>query len=255
MAPQHVRRATAPPGTWRRSRYLSSGLLALALLAATPSPAAAQWVEFMEWLERLSGPRLRGIWFEVPIYCRDQAGNDHPFDCPLAVPLSPDTQKAFDGGRSGFDGHDRKYLVGLRVGQFYSAATGIYAGDNNLVYPPGTADEDKKITMFSIGPTFTWQVSRALDLVWAVELNRFGGELVDDFTVVSVDPIGAVWKPLRHFKPNSRKAGALRIPLRVKKFLDAMRGEQFGAQPGFVANAESVLGIGVQLDVLLLIGR
>lgn len=37
-------------------RWLHSALVAVALLMATPGPAAAQWIEFMEWLDRLSGP-------------------------------------------------------------------------------------------------------------------------------------------------------------------------------------------------------
>ncbi len=44
-------------------------LLTAVLLGMTPSSAYAQFFDFLEWVDRLSGPTLKGQWIDLPIAC------------------------------------------------------------------------------------------------------------------------------------------------------------------------------------------
>jgi hypothetical protein len=79
----------APTPTRARVRSALTLLLAACLLAATPNVASAQFIEFMEWLDRLSGPGP----FE----------HDPRFLIGAKIPLACVTEVTTDGDRPGAD--------------------------------------------------------------------------------------------------------------------------------------------------------
>jgi hypothetical protein len=210
-------------------------LLVLMVLGASPTPASAQFIEFIEWLDRLSGPAFHGFLVDFPLACKPQGeGGIQRGDC------SPTDA---EGGR--LRQGDRRFVFGARFGRHVSDVSGDDPA-NNFRYPAGTREEDKGISQYTFGGSITWQVHKAFDIVGAIEASRFGGPLVNDFTIGTISP-GVVIKPLALFS-DSRAARLLKIPLRAKTYLGTMTGEQFGAVPGFVSERETIFGWGLAID-------
>jgi hypothetical protein len=212
--------------------------MAMAVVALTPAAASAQWLEIMEWIERLSGPRFRGVLFDVPLVCVPQGGGVgfgacHPVDA--------------DDRTGALGASDRKLVFGVRFGRHFSGVSGFSRGDNNLPYPEGTSDQDKNIDQTTAGGFVSWQPHRAVDIVVAVEGDRFTGPRVPDPFWIAVISPGVAWKPFAHFS-TSRWARIVKIPIRIKRHLGTITSEQFGALPGFVSRDETVLAYGIAID-------
>lgn len=220
-----------------RARYPSI-VLAAALIVVTPSPASAQFLEFMEWLDRLSGPRFYGQFIEIPVACVTQGGDPRLGDC---TPIR--------ASRGRLARSDRRVVFGLRLGRQASGVgdAGWDRTSNNLRYPEGTPDRDKRIDLYTLGGSVIYQIEPWVDVFTAVERSYFIGPRVDSFSVWSVSP-GVVIKPAALFS-DSRLARLFKVQARRKFFRGTMTAEQFGAIPGtFREENEAVWGYGFGLD-------
>ena len=214
-------------------------VLVLALvMVASPLPASAQFIEFIEWLDRLSGPGFHGTLAAIPLACKPQRGPIHFGDC---TPL--------DRVGRALDDNDRRLVIALRVGRHASGVdgTGWDRGENNLIYPAGTADDDKRIDQFTLGGSLLWQVHRVFDVYAAFDRSYFVGPRVQSFGINTVSP-GVSLKPLAGLDV-SRWLRPIRVNARLKSYLGTMTAEQFGAVPGsFTSKNETIWGWGIAYD-------
>jgi hypothetical protein len=220
--------------------WLRRTMIALMLVGLAPAPASAQFIDIMDWIERLSGPRFRGVSFDFPLRCFYET-EEGPKIQRTPLGCVPDLGTAAAP-------RPRKLVVGVRFDRSGSGEDGGYRGDNNLVYPPGVSDEDKVLVQYSIGPSLTLVVNKWLDVMWTVQLNRFTGPRVDDFNVGSFDPVGIVVKPVALFTSDPKWGSFVKGSVRAKQYLGNITGEQLGALPGFESRSESVLIYGIGFD-------
>lgn len=238
-------------------------VLCCAVLVGTPTRASAQWIDFMDWLERLSGPRLRGGAVDFLVYCSYPDLSTQSFlgcipsgkEGDLVDPSTKRTRTLFlaqEPGSAEYWQNTRRLMVGFRVGYLGSGEDySWFRGANELPYPPGATTEDKIVDVFSFGPTVTipllanhTRLRGFFDLGWAVEAHRFSGPQVDDFWIPSIDLFALTAKPFR----NRPGLEAIKLRVRWKQFLGTFDSAQFGALAGFDENNERVWSAALVID-------
>jgi hypothetical protein len=242
-------------------------VLCCAVLVGTPTRASAQWIDFMDWLERLSGPRLRGGAVDFLLFCAyPDLSTTRFLDC---IPSGrEETVQETIGGRTvrrvvflaqdrddprhDYWNNTRRFMVGFRAG--YAGSGEDYSwfrGKNGLAYAPSATSDDKIVDVYSFGPTFTLPLFSSsprfrglFDLGWAVEANRFTGPSVDDFWIPSIDLFALTAKPFQ----GKAVLDAIKVRLRWRQFLGTFDSAQFGAAPGFEEKNERVWSLTLVVD-------
>lgn len=247
-------------------------VLCCAMLTGTPSAASAQIIDFMEWLERLSGPRLRAGEIDILLRC-EYPNTDRAtgitvksfFDCiPSGANVTePGTGRqvfrASEPSTAEFFKYQRRVMYGVRIWWGGSGEDfGPYRGKNGLPYAPSVTGEQKDVNVFAFGPTVTLPLMRSnerlrgvFDLGWAFEVNRFSGPLVDDFWIPSVDVFNLTAKPLRKVP----WLDAFEVRVRLKQFLGSFDSSDFGSEPGFSEKNDRVYSVALLLDATKWIQR
>jgi len=227
--------------------WLRRSVLAVLLVAASAESASAQFFDIIDWLGQLSGPGFWGHSADIPFVCVRQDGEVQPLDC---IPLDAENRR--------LQAADRKVVIGLRVGTYGSGKTGgYYRNRNGLSYPHGVSDSDMDINLVVVGPFVSWHVRPWLDIVAAVEFNRFSGPLIKEidepFWANSIQP-SIVWKPAAH-RSDSRRARAFSVVLGFKQYLETLEPQKFGAESGFESGKEGVWRLAARVDWLALLKR
>jgi hypothetical protein len=276
-------------------------VFALVLLGMA-TPAHAQLLDIMDWIERMSGPALPPrFWLDVPFLCRyvddrdlldemsrhglliDQKdpGPLRVFEAPrprypsFVVDAREEEAVRTSQGRLKFAPRQKRLLpcspahfgrnkddrivaafrrrivLNVRVANYNANhdGDGWFYGDNNLIYDASVPESDQTIHVFAFGPSIHWAVHPKVDLLWALEFNRFSGPAFESFWEPSIDVVGVAYRPFDR-EGRTRWLRFWQITLRTKKYLGTLEDVDFGAIPDtFRSSRESIVSLGLSYDI------
>jgi hypothetical protein len=182
---------------------LKAAVVAVLLLAGSAHPAQAAGLEgLLDYIDHLSGP---GPFIG--------AGIDATLWCDQGLGWRPCGQRQ---SRSG--GPVNHWEIGPDASWFYGRL------NDNLVYPPGTSEDDKRVNAQTVGAHGTYWLHRSFGIMARATAVRFSGELVDN---------GSLWSSSFSLGP------VLRLPL-GRVAVDFVPLAQFGLGPFEVAQFGAV---------------
>jgi hypothetical protein len=143
--------------------YVRSASLVLLLMLAVPQPARADWMAFLDYLDNLSGPGpFIGLGFDVPLRCREDSGVTWRCFWPVDQ-VDEDTLG---------DLHLHRWEIGPRVSFLRGRI------NDDLIYPPGTTDDEKRVNVFTYGMHANANFTRRWGATLRFSNYRFSGTLV-----------------------------------------------------------------------------
>ena len=173
---------------------LKAAVVCVLLLAGSARPAQAAGLEgLLDYIDHLSGP---GPFFG--------AGLEATVLCDRGVWLRNCGQRQ---ARTG--GAVNRWEIGPDASLFYGQL------NDDMVYPPGTAQDAKRVNAQSVGAHGTYWLHRSLGITARATGVRFSGELVED---------GSVWTSSFSLGP------VVRVPLGAVA-IDLVPLAQFGLGP------------------------
>jgi hypothetical protein len=216
--------------TWAARVTLISGLC-----VAAPSPAFAQFWEIVKWINEMSGPKMEGSVFEMPVLCyyRSDDTKVDPIRRILVCPPIP--------ARTG---------VGAREGALSRNVTfGVRGGRLNNVKRLRDEQSIRDVSAWVVSPPFAnvrYSID-ALDIAGALDLVRFQGADVQAFWVPTTHA-SVTLKPFAIHASDRSWGRVLSVGFAYTQLFARFDSTRFGPGWNFQSNREALFSVVVGVD-------
>jgi hypothetical protein len=181
----------APEESLRMNRFLLALGLCLAALGASPRPASAN---ILRWIDELSGPGpFKGWVIEGRVVCWGAPPKPEP---GAPKPTEAEEPVAGIGGKLPClvrripENSRRRYSLNVEAGK-------LWAKDNHLEYNRELTEDERRVKLTPVQVTFYWQPLRGLELGHGAGVFFFYGNdgLFERFTRFVIEPLRVDLRP------------------------------------------------------------